>query len=116
MWNIADLERGRGNLEESLKQIQAAIEIIENLRTTDTNKDLQSTYFASVQGHYQFYIGLLMQLHRKYPSKGYNADALNASERSHARGLVELLAEANANIRKGVDPKLLASKHIALWQ
>ncbi len=112
--NIAYLERGRGNLEESLKYMQTAIEIIENLRKVYTNKDLQSTYFASVQDYYQFSIDLLMQLHKKYPSKGYDALALHISERSRARGLIELLAEANANIRKGIDPKLLASEQLLL--
>ncbi len=48
-----------------------------------------------------------MQLHKKDPSKGYNALSLHASESSRARGLIELLTEAKANIRKDVDPKLL---------
>ncbi|RCJ41047.1 hypothetical protein A6770_36560 [Nostoc minutum NIES-26] len=48
-----------------------------------------------------------MQLHKKDPSKGYDALPLHISERSRARGLVELLTEAHANIRKDIDPKLL---------
>ncbi|WP_199332620.1 hypothetical protein [Anabaena catenula] len=36
-----------------------------------------------------------MPLHKQNPSKGYDALALNISERSHARGLVELLTKAN---------------------
>ena len=67
-----------------------------------------------MQAYYQFKIDLLMQLHKKDPSKGYDADALNTSERSRARGLVELLAEAEANIRKGLDPKLLATEQLLL--
>ncbi|MGH2416403.1 MAG: hypothetical protein ACRDEA_22455 [Microcystaceae cyanobacterium] len=51
-----------------------------------------------------------MQLHKKNPSKGYDALALHISERSRARGLIELLTEARAGIRKGVDPKLLAEE------
>ncbi|OKH29562.1 hypothetical protein NIES2101_43275, partial [Calothrix sp. HK-06] len=110
LWNIAYLERNRGNLEESLKQIQAAIKIIESLRKTYTNKDLQSTYFSTVQDYYQFYIDLLMELNKKYPNQGYDTTAFNISERARARSLVELLTEANASIRKGVDQKLLASE------
>lgn len=49
-----------------------------------------------------------MQLHKKDPSMGYNAQALHISERSRARVLLELLTEAKAGIRKDVDPKLLA--------
>ncbi|KAB8334650.1 CHAT domain-containing protein [Scytonema tolypothrichoides VB-61278] len=105
--NLAYLERDVGNLEQSLKQIEPAIKIIEDLRTKIDNQDLRTSYFASVQGYYKFYIDLLMQLHKKNPSKGYDALALHISERSRARGLIELLTEARADIRKGVDPKLL---------
>ncbi|NMG10897.1 hypothetical protein DP117_30110 [Brasilonema sp. UFV-L1] len=110
LFNLASLERNQGNLEQSLKQISAAIKIIEDLRTKIDNQDLRTSYFASVQGYYKFYIDLLMQLHKKNPSKGYDALALHISERSRARGLIELLTEARAGIRKGVDPKLLAEE------
>ena len=105
--NIAKVERDRGNLQQALTQIQAAIKIIEDLRTKVDSQDLRTSYFASQQGVYKFYIDLLMQLHKKDPSKGYNAEALHISESSRARGLIELLTEAKANIRKDVNPKLL---------
>ncbi|MGI2903603.1 CHAT domain-containing protein [Tolypothrix sp. VBCCA 56010] len=105
--NIASVERDRDNLQQALTQIQAAINIIEDLRTKVDSQDLRTSYFASQQGVYKFYIDLLMQLHKKEPSKGYNAEALHASESSRARGLIELLTEARANIRKGVNPQLL---------
>ncbi len=108
--NLADLEREQGNLQASLKHIKNSIKIIEELRGTYTNQDLKTTYFATVQGYYKFYIDLLMELHKKDPSKGYNALALNVSERSRARGLVELLTEARADIRKGANPQLLAEE------
>ncbi len=110
LFNIAYLERNRGNFNAAITQIEAAIKIIEDLRTKVVSPELRSSYFASVQGYYKFYIDLLMQLHKQNPSKGYNALALNASERSRARGLIELLTEANADIRKGVSPKLLAEE------
>jgi CHAT domain-containing protein/Flp pilus assembly protein TadD len=110
LWNLASLERKQGNLEASLKQIDAAINIIEELRKTYTNKELQTQYFASVQDYYQFKTNLLMELHKKNPSKGYDAKALNNNERSRARVLIDLLAESGANIRKGVNPQLLAEE------
>jgi CHAT domain-containing protein/tetratricopeptide (TPR) repeat protein len=110
LYYIAYAERDRGNLQQALTQIQAAINIIEVLRTKVDSQDLRTSYFASVQRYYKFYIDLLMQLHKKDPSKGYNAVALHASESSRARGLIELLTEARANIRKDVDPKLLAEE------
>ncbi len=108
--NLADLERQQGNLQASLKHIESAIAIIEDLRGTYTNQDLKTTYFSTVQGYYKFYIDLLMEQHKKNPSQGNDALALHISERSRARGLIELLAQANAEISKNVDPKLIAEE------
>ncbi|BAZ51704.1 TPR domain protein [Nostoc sp. NIES-4103] len=108
--NIAVVERDQGNLQQALTQIKAAIEIIEDLRTKVDNPELRASYFASKQDVYKFYIDLLMQLHKKDPTKGYDGLALQASDRSRARSLAELLTTANVDIRKGVDPKLLAEE------
>ena len=51
-----------------------------------------------------------MEQHKKNPSKGYDSLALNISERSRARGLIELLAQANAKLSKNVDPKFIAEE------
>ncbi|GET38876.1 TPR domain protein [Microseira wollei NIES-4236] len=106
LYNFAYLERNRGNLNAALTQMEAAIEIMEDLRTKIASQQLCASYFATVQFYYQFYIDLLMQLHKTNPTKGYNAMALHASERSKARSLLELLAEASVNIRSGADPQL----------
>jgi CHAT domain-containing protein/uncharacterized protein HemY len=110
LYKIAIIERDRGNFNQAKTHIETVISIVENTRSKVTSQDFRSSYFATVQDYYKFYIDLLMQLHKKDPSKGYNAEALHISERSRARGLIELLTEAHANIRKGVDPKLLAEE------
>ena len=110
LYKIAIIERDRGNFNQAKTHIETVIGIVENTRSKVTSQDLRSSYFATVQDYYKFYIDLLMQLHKKDPSKGYNAEALHISERSRARSLIELLTEARANIRKGVDPKLLAEE------
>jgi CHAT domain-containing protein/tetratricopeptide (TPR) repeat protein len=107
LYDIAVTERDRNNFKAAQKQIESVIAIVEDIRTKVTSQDLRSSYFASIQKYYQFYIDLLMRLHKQQPSQGYNALALQVSERARARSLVELLNEANADIRKGVDPKLL---------
>src|SRR5207253_797453 len=58
--------------------------------------------------YYQLYIETLMALHRARPTEGFDAQALQASERARARGLLELLAEAGVDVRRGGDPALLA--------
>jgi CHAT domain-containing protein/Tfp pilus assembly protein PilF len=105
--SIAFVEKERGNFDNALSNIEAAIKIIEELRTKIDSLELRASFFASKQDVYEFYIDLLMELHKKQPSKGYDGLALYASERSRARNLLELLSEANADIRAGVEQRLL---------
>jgi CHAT domain-containing protein/Tfp pilus assembly protein PilF len=107
LYNIAVTQKETGNLQESLTNIEASISIIEDLRTKIVDTDLRQSYFASVQSYYQFYIDLLMELDEQNPNSGYDAKAFNASERMRGRSLLELLTEANTDIRQGVDPTLL---------
>ncbi len=107
LYNRAIFKGDRGNLIAALTDIETSIKIIENLRTKITNHELRISYFATVQDYYQFYIDLLMQLHKTQPNSGYDTKAFQASERSRARSLLELLQEANADIRQGVAPELL---------
>jgi tetratricopeptide (TPR) repeat protein len=106
LYFIAINQRKLKKLETALTNIDEAIKIVENIRSNVKNPDLRTSYFATVQSYYKFKIDLLMELHKKQPSKGYDALALNTSEASRARGLVDLLTEAGANIRKGANPQL----------
>jgi CHAT domain-containing protein/Flp pilus assembly protein TadD len=108
LFNIAYLERERGNLTEALTNAEAAITILESQRGKISSQELRSAYFATVQSRHEFYIDLLMRLHKQQPAAGFAGKALQASERGRARSLLEMLAEANADIRQGVDPNLLA--------
>jgi len=107
LFNMASAKRAQNNLTQALNDIESSIKIIENLRTKIASPELRSSYFATVQDHYEFYIDLLMQLHKTNPKSGYDTKALEASERSRARSLLELLQESNANIREGISPDLL---------
>ena len=101
--NVTSLYRDQGDLADALKQLESAITIIEDLRADFTNQELQTAYFATVQDYYQLKIDLLMQL-------GQEAAAFETSEAARARTLLELLSEANVDIRQGVDPQLLAQE------
>ncbi|MEG4328912.1 CHAT domain-containing protein [Microcoleus sp. herbarium5] len=107
LYSIATIKRDSGNLNEALTEIEASLKIIESLRTKIASPELRTSYFATVQDYYQLYIDLLMQLHKTQPKSGYDTKAFEASERSRARSLLELLQEANADIRQGVAPELL---------
>jgi CHAT domain-containing protein/Tfp pilus assembly protein PilF len=110
LFNIAFNERGLGNFKGAISHMEDAFTILESLRSDIGSQELRSSFFATVQDFYEFYIDLLMQLHKQKPSEGYDARALQASERGRARSLLEMLAEAGADIRQGVDPALLESE------
>lgn len=104
---IALGERNRGNLRASQTAIESAIANIESVRTKVVNPEYRLSYFAGSQDYYDFYIDLLMRLHKQKPNDGYDGKALQASERARARALLETLKEANADIRQGIDAGLL---------
>ncbi|HEY7786131.1 MAG TPA: CHAT domain-containing tetratricopeptide repeat protein [Pyrinomonadaceae bacterium] len=107
LYSTATTYRQLGNVPEARKHVEAALEIIESLRTAVINQELRESYFATVQDIYEFYVGLLMQQHKQEPDKGFDALALQANERARARGLIDLLAESNVDIRAGVNADLL---------
>lgn len=106
-YRIAQVQREQGNLDTAQQEIERAIALIEDLRTNINQADLRSSFFASKQDYYEFYIDLLMQRHSQNPQGGYSRRALEISEQARARTLLEVLQEANADIRQGVDPQLL---------
>ena len=105
--HVAIGERNRGNLSASQTAIESAIAIIESIRTKVINPEYRLAYFGRSQDDYAFYIDLLMRLHKQHPDAGYDGKALQANERARARSLLEVLKEANADIRQGVDAALL---------
>ena len=107
LYNIARAERDRGHLNEACSRMELALGIIESLRTKVASQGLRTSYFASVQQHYELYIDLLMQMHRQRPDEGFGTTALEASERARARSLLETLMEARADIKRGTDSALL---------
>lgn len=104
---IANAERKEGSLDSATAHIKAALEIAETLRTKVSSAELRASYFASVQSYYEIYIDLLMRQHERRPTEGLALAALQVSERARARSLLEMLVEANADIRQGIDPALL---------
>ncbi len=99
--------RRLGNLTEALKLSEEGLKIVESLRAKIATRALRTSYHASLQQYYDAHIHLLMSLHRAHPAQGYDAQALEVSERARSRSLLESLSEAGVDIRQGVDPQLL---------
>src|SRR6266498_2660378 len=107
MLGIARAEQKRGNLIQARQLIEQAVGIIESLRTNIASQELRASYFATQQEFFETYIDVLMQMHKQNPAAAFDAFALAVSERARARSLLELLKEARADIRQGVDGSLL---------
>jgi CHAT domain-containing protein len=111
--NLARTERARGNLSEARMLIENSIQIVESVRAAIASQELRASYLANTQRFYKFHIDVLMSLHAKQPDKGFDALALQTSERARARGLLDILSEAKLDIRQGVD-KSLIERELAL--
>jgi len=104
---MARLEFDRGNFAEAHKLIERAIDTVESVRTNLKSQQLRVSFLASMRKYYELDIDALMQMHRQKPDGGFAAAALQVSEKGRARSLLELLREARAEIRQGVEPQLI---------
>lgn len=107
MLGLAHAERAQGNLYNARLKVESALAIIESLRSRVGNRPLRLSFFAMAQDYYEFYVDLLMQMHRSSPGRGFAVAALEASERARARNLLDLLNEAGVDVRQGVPADLL---------
>jgi CHAT domain-containing protein/tetratricopeptide (TPR) repeat protein len=105
--HMAKLERDRGNLPEAHKLIGEAIGATESVRVTLKSQAARASFLAAARKYYELDIDVLMRLHKQQPDQGYAAAALQVSEKGRARSLLELLREARAEIRQGIDASLI---------
>jgi len=80
--SMAFVKRSLGNFTEALTDIEASLKLIENLRRKIATPESRSSYFATIQDYYKFYIDLLMQLHITNPNSGYDIKASEARKRA----------------------------------
>jgi CHAT domain-containing protein len=106
LYGLARVELQLGDPLKAQAHMERALNIVESMRSKGANERLRTSYFALVQDYFEFDIDLLMQLERLYPKSGYASRAFEVSERSRNRRLLDLLNEANGDIRAGIDPSL----------
>lgn len=111
LYSMARVELKRGNLTVARDAVQSAIPLIEFMRRKVGGSDLRASYFATAQKSYELLIEILMRLHASDPTGAHDVAALRVTEQARARSLLELLAEARADIRQGVNPSLVQREH-----
>ena len=107
LYRIAECLMRLGRLEEALARTETALDAVEKLRSSVANSGLRTSYFASVRQQYELFIDLLMQLRRTNGAVPDEVRALEVSERSRARTLLDNIGETRVSITAGVDPKQL---------
>ena len=116
LFGIARVHRAMGNNSSAREEIERALAIIESTRASVASQDARSLFLASYQEFFQFYIDLLMQMHKHEPVAGHDSAALEISERARARSLLESLNETYEQIREGVDVSLLQRERLSRQQ
>lgn len=104
---LARVERDRGDLSAALDRTRSVVDLIESLRTRVLASRLRTSFLATKQDYYEFFIDSLMSAPSTPPGEARTIEALRVSERARARSLLDVLSESGADIRKGADPALV---------
>lgn len=104
---LARVERVRDPMR-AWREIEAALAHQESVRGNVAGHHLRAAHLTTVRDQYELAVSVLVQLHRLHPGEGYDMQAWQISERARARGLVDMLTEAQIDIRSDADPALLA--------
>jgi CHAT domain-containing protein/tetratricopeptide (TPR) repeat protein len=116
LYYLARLEKDREEWDRARARLDEALRIDEQIRAELIGHELRSSYFATMADQYEMLIDVLMHLHRLRPDQGFDVRAFETSERARARSLLDLLGEARAGLRQGVDSALLERERILTAQ
>ncbi|HVR09473.1 MAG TPA: CHAT domain-containing tetratricopeptide repeat protein, partial [Thermoanaerobaculia bacterium] len=106
--SLARLKEKLDDRVAALQAIEEAARLVESVRTQIPGQQLEASYLALNRGYYEYYLGLLLGAGASQLEPDSVALALQVSERSRARSLLDLLAMAKIDIRRGIVPELKA--------
>ncbi len=90
--------RKSGDGREAVKYYEFALDDIEKLYrfTKGLNREERFAMMGDKRFVFKEFIDLLLELHKKYPEKGYDKKAFAVSEKSKSKAFQELMARAGA--------------------
>ncbi len=109
-FELACCRRRQGRVAQALLDVEAALDIVEEVRTDLDSQNLKASFFAYRRPYHELRVDLLMQQALARPGIGFESAALAAHEQGRARGLLETLAEAGTELRSAAPPALLAEE------
>jgi CHAT domain-containing protein/lipopolysaccharide biosynthesis regulator YciM len=101
----AEVERRKGQYEQSLQQLRLAIGTLETMRSGIPSPDLREDFVQQNSKVYQDAVDILAELDRQQPARDYDRQAFYYAEKGRARSFQDLLAESAAKVTKGLRPE-----------
>ncbi|MBU0743725.1 CHAT domain-containing protein [bacterium] len=96
----AKVARAQGRLDEALAHLEQAVDIVNTVRRrSGGSAGLQSGYFSQVGRSFEEMISVLGDLHAAQPESGHDRRAFDTAQMAKARSLLDLLAEAEVDLR-----------------
>jgi len=95
----------QGKYEKSFSHYRQAVEEIENVRSLLPTEEFKAGFLESKMEVYEKVIHLLANLHKQQSLKNYDKEAFHYAERARARAFLDILAEARADVRSGIEPE-----------
>jgi len=108
---LAHLQFDRADFITAHERANEALGLMESIRLSVESPSLRASFFTTARDIEELDIEALMRLHAQQPLGGFDAAALLTAERGRGRSLLEMLSESGTEIRRGVDPELLAREH-----
>ncbi len=104
---LAQTQRQLGRLDVAHDHARAAVEHLETLRAGVGIPELRASFLSARHQAYELDVELAMEIHSRRPGEGHDLAALEASERAHARDLLDLLSSSRIDPDQGIDRDLV---------
>ncbi len=112
LFRIASIERKTLRLAEARAHLEQAMSIVEGVWSHIASPEWSAQYLGSKKEFYDLYVDTLMAMHQQHPANGFDSAAFAAAERSRARSLLDVLAQAKADLQRDLDPQLVENEAI----
>jgi len=95
-----------GDLDSAKAHLEGALTVYEEIRGHISAAESRAEFLTRWHNYYGALVEVLMELDRRDPGAGWVERALEVSERSRSRTLVEILAEGRIRVRRKVPDRL----------
>lgn len=112
---LAQLERTLNQPEKSLLSAKKSVEITDLLSSDVLSSKLKQKYFSSIYDRYELLTNLLINSRNQVNEVDFSIQALQTSEKSRARSMLENLAFSEASFTKDADGETVSREKEILF-